>query len=155
LLNDRDGARRLQRTIYPADASLLNAANALRTGWEPLVTASRPEEGKPIRHAGVIASGGDVIASKDLIAAYRGDLPKLIGVEMEGGGVAAAVYHHVLRPRFLMIRGVSDLADAAGNAAMKRQWRAYACDVAGAYAIALLRDGPVPGAAAHAPARAR
>ena len=72
-------------------------------------------EGAPARHTGVIASGGDVIASKDLIAAYRKDMPKLIGVEMEGGGVAAALHGHVLRPRFLMVRGVSDLADAEGN----------------------------------------
>ncbi len=42
-----------------------------------------------------------------------------------------------------MVRGVSDLADAENNATMKAAWRAYACDVAAAYAIGLLRDGPV------------
>ena len=80
-------------------ASLLNAANAFREGWTDLVTLARPEgTDTPARHAGGIASGGDVIASKDLIAAYRKDMPKLIGVEMEGGGVAAALHGHVLRP---------------------------------------------------------
>ena len=137
-------------------ASLLNAANAFREGWTDLVTLARPEgTDTPARHAGGIASGGDVIASKDLIAAYRKDMPKLIGVEMEGGGVAAALHGHVLRPRFLMVRGVSDLADAEGNAATKKRWRAYARDVAAAYAVGLLRDGPVPAARRSAqPSRA-
>ncbi len=142
-----DGAREERWEMYPADIGLLNAANAFRTGWESFVTEPRPEdEGKPARHAGVIASGGDVIASRDLIAAYRGDMPKLIGVEMEGGGVAAALHGHRRRPRFLIIRGVSDLADGEGNAAMKKRWRAYARDVAAAYALGLLMEGPVPAA---------
>lgn len=133
--------------MYPSDSALLNAANAYATGWEALIGEPRPEgETEPARHAGVIASGGDVIASKDLISAYRKDMPKLIGVEMEGGGVAAALHNHPLRPRFMMVRGVSDLADGHANAAMKRQWRAYARHVAAAYTIGLLKDGPVPAA---------
>jgi nucleoside phosphorylase len=140
-----DGTREERWEMYPADVGLLNAATAFREGWADLVAVARPEgEGTLTRHAGVIASGGDVIASEALIAAYRKDMPKLIGVEMEGGGVAAALHGHVLRPRFLMVRGVSDLADAEGNAATKRKWRAYARDVAAAYTIGLLRDGPVP-----------
>jgi nucleoside phosphorylase len=146
-----DGRREERWEGYPADAALLNAAGAYRTGWEPLVTAARPADGKPSRHVGMIVSGGDVVASKDLIAVYLGDMPKMIGVEMEGGGVAAALHHHVLRPGFLMIRGVSDLADGEGNAAMKRQWRAYARDVAAAYTAGFLHDGPVPSATTASP----
>jgi hypothetical protein len=56
-----------------------------------------------VRHTGVIASGGDVIASKLVV-------------------------------------------DGDGNAAMKQQWRAYARDVAGAYAVGFLGEGPVPAA---------
>jgi nucleoside phosphorylase len=140
-----DGSREERWESYPADAALLNAANAFGHGWHDLVTTARPEgTDVAVRHAGVIASGGDVIASKDLIAAYRKDMPKLIGVEMEGGGVATALHSAKLRPRFLMIRGTSDLADGDGNATMKKKWRAYARDVAAAYAVGLLRDGPVP-----------
>lgn len=111
-----DGTREERWEMIPADAALLNAANAFRSGWEALVSEPRPEaEGKPVRHAGLVASGGDVIASKKHIATYQQDMPKLIGVEMEGGGVAAALHNHRLRPRLLMIRGVSDLADGEGN----------------------------------------
>jgi nucleoside phosphorylase len=146
-----DGSREERWEMYPADTRLLNAANAFREGWTDLVALARPEgTDAPTRHAGVIASGGNVIASKDLISAYRKDMPKLIGVEMEGGGAAAALHGHALRPRFLMVRGVSDLADAEGNAATKKRWRAYARDVAAAYTIGLLRDGPVPAARTRA-----
>ena len=143
-----DGTREERWEMYPADPGLLHAANAFGSArCEDLVAEPRPEgTDEPARHAGVIASGGDVIASKDLIALYRKDMPKLIGVEMEGGGVAAALHGHKLRPRFLMVRGVSDLCDGEGNAAMKKRWRAYARDVAAAYVAGLLRIGPVPAA---------
>lgn len=140
-----DGSREERWEQYPADAVLLQQVNAFRDGWSDLVTESRPTgKDQPRRHVGVIATGGDVIASKEVITAYRKDMPKLIGVEMEGGGVAAALHSAMNRPRFLMVRGVSDLADGKGNAAMKKRWRAYARDVAAAYVIGLLRKGPVP-----------
>ena len=43
-----------------------------------------------------------------------------------------------------MVRGVSDLADAAKDSDAVDRWRAYACEVAAAYAIGLLRSGPIP-----------
>ena len=99
-----------------------------------IIEQARPEDGSATRHIGVIASGGDVIASKK-IAIYRKDWPKLIGVEMEGGGMAEGLHDDIKRPRFLMIRGVSDLANGGNNAEMKERWRSYACHVAAAYAI--------------------
>jgi nucleoside phosphorylase len=146
----RDGAPREERWMpYQADADLLDAAAHFPTGWEDLVASAPPEAATPSRHVGVIASGGDVVASKEQIRLYLADLPKLIGVEMEGGGVAAGLHDDIARPRFLMIRGVSDLANGDDNAAMKKAWRAYACHVAAAYAIGLLRDGPVKAGASQ------
>lgn len=140
----RDASPREERWVtYLADANLIDSAKNFPVGWEDLVTCSRPEAGILRRTFGVIASGGDVIDSKSQIAIYRQDWPKLVGVEMEGGGVAAGLHNDITRPRFLMVRGVSDIADAENNAAMKATWRAYACDVAAAYAIGLLREGPV------------
>lgn len=148
-----DGIREERWIAYPADADLLDAAYNFKTGWEDLVDHAQPEPGKPRRCIGVIASGGDVIASKMQIDVYLADWPKLIGVEMEGGGVAAGLHDDIARPRFLMIRGVSDLANSARNAEMKRRWRAYACHVAAAYALGLLRDGPVRSIEEHEAAR--
>ncbi|HEY4388678.1 MAG TPA: hypothetical protein VGN34_29865, partial [Ktedonobacteraceae bacterium] len=81
-----------------------------------------------------------VVALKDVLDRYRSVWPKLIGVEMESGGVASAVYQSVDQPGFLMIRGVSDLADMHKD----DTWRSYACHVAAAYTLAFLQSGPVP-----------
>jgi nucleoside phosphorylase len=152
----RDGAPREERwTAYPADADLLDAAGNFPTGWEDLVASRPPEVATPRRHVGVVASGGDVVASPEQIRIYLADWPKLIGVEMEGGGVAAGVHDDIARPRFLMIRGVSDLANGEDNAGTKKAWRSHACHVASAYAIGLLRDGPVKAALQSAPHRPR
>ena len=141
-----DGKEREERwSMIPADPALLNAAKAFKT-FHDLITEARPEgSDQSKRHAGIIASGGDVVASRQVISTYKKDHPKLLGVEMEGAGVAAALFGSKLKPGFLMIRGVSDLADAEGNKEMKARWRAYARDVAAAYAVGFLRQGPVPG----------
>lgn len=91
-------------------------------------------------------TGDKVQAATDALKPYRSDWPKLIGVEMEASGVAAAAWQAPSKPGILMVRGVSDLADAKKGSARVKRWRPYACDVAAAYAMALLRSGPVPSA---------
>jgi hypothetical protein len=75
---------------------------------------------------------------------YREVWPKLIGIEMEAGGVASALYQTADAPNVFMIRGVSDLADPDKEKARVREWRPYACDVAASYTVAFLKSGPVP-----------
>ncbi|MCP3165160.1 phosphorylase family protein [Myxococcus qinghaiensis] len=135
--------RQVRWKSAPLDASLYDAAANFRTGWEDLVQVPRPTPGTPRRHTGLFASGGDVIASPDMIAEFKEKYPKLAGVEMEGGALGIVLHQTELRPGLLMIRGISDLADAAGNAATKQLWRLYACDVAAAYSIGLLKEGPL------------
>jgi nucleoside phosphorylase len=79
-----------------------------------------------------------------VLGQYRRDWPKLIGVEMEAGGVAAAAFQSAEQPGFLMIRGVSDLADEHKDTAMVKSWRAYAAEAAAAYAVTLLKSAPIP-----------
>jgi len=133
--------REVRWRAYPADASLLDAASHFTHGWEDLLTQQRPGDGRPRCHIGVIASGGDVIAHAQAIASYQETWGKLVGVEMEGGGVALALHNTPDRPRFLMIRGVSDHADEQKNTAEVQRWREYACAVAAAYAVGLIRKG--------------
>jgi nucleoside phosphorylase len=140
---EEDGTRKIRWKSAPVDASLFDAAANFPKGWEDLVQAERPISGAPKRRTGLFASGGDVIASRDLIAKIKETHPKLAGVEMEGGALGIVLHQTELRPGMLMIRGISDLADAVGNAATKQLWRLYACDVAAAYAIGLLREGPL------------
>jgi nucleoside phosphorylase len=131
--------------VHRASPRLIAAASDFGLArWKDLVTIERPDKGVPKRHLGPIASGDKVIAFDDALAKYRDTWPKLIGVEMEAGGAAAAAFQAANAPAFFMVRGVSDLADTKKNSLQVQKWRSYACDIAAAYAIALLRSGPVP-----------
>jgi nucleoside phosphorylase len=130
--------------VHRADPRLLGAAmNFTDTSWTECSTP-RPGPGTSRRWIGPIATGDKVVARQELIDKYRQDWPKLIGVEMEAGGVATAAYRAASKPGFFMIRGVSDLANEKKDTKEVELWREYACSIAASYAVALLRSGPVP-----------
>ncbi len=131
--------------VYPADARFVQASrNFIDNGWRDLLRVARPDGNTPVRLIGPMATGDKVVASRSFVKKLLGLCPKLIGLEMEVGGVASACIHSASGPRFFMVRGVSDLADENKIRASVAQWRAYASDVAAAYAIGLLQSGPVP-----------
>jgi nucleoside phosphorylase len=137
--------------VHRAAPRLLSAVlNFSDTGWYRQVTTWRPDPDAPKRHVGPIASGDKVIAFDKVLAKYRDTWPALIGVEMEAAGAATAAFQAAEQPGFFMIRGVSDFADQQKGTPDVDRWRAYACDVAAAYTIGLLRSGPVPLSAAQA-----
>ncbi|MEX1363125.1 MAG: protein kinase [Nannocystaceae bacterium] len=126
---------------YRVDSKLYNVCqNILPVEWQDIMPASRPDEGAPQVHLGPMVSGDKVIAKSEVLNELLDDYPKLIGVEMEAAGVANALYYSQHRPRFIMIRGVSDLADSEKETEKVKQWRSYACDVAVAFLRALLRQ---------------
>lgn len=133
-------------SVHRVDPVLVGAAkNDLNNAWQNLLIVHRPSEGAPKRNIGAIATGDKVIAFKPLLEQYREDWPKLIGVEMEAGGVASACFQaRRPPPGFFMVRCVSDFADSEKDSVTVSKWRSYACDVAAAYAIGLLQGGPVP-----------
>lgn len=133
--------------VHRTDDTLLDEVSNLAPGWESRTKVERPGPGAPRRHVGVILSGGDVLADGRTLHEAQKVWDRLMGVEMEGGGTALALHQSAERPRFLMIRGVSDLADAEKKEAAAQGWRRYACDVAAAYTVAFLEGGPVPGRA--------
>ncbi|HYH99203.1 pentapeptide repeat-containing protein [Hyalangium sp.] len=139
--------RKIRWEVHRADADLLDAAFNFPHGWEDLLTLQRPGAGLPRRRIGVILSGGDVIADAQALQLHLETWDKLVGVEMEGGGVALALHNTQERPRFLMVRGVSDLADEQKGSAEVRRWREYACAVAAAYTVGLIRSGLIAPAA--------
>ena len=131
-------------SVHRADPRLIAAAKQLRPGdWRPLIRESRPEPGESNLHSGPICTGDKVIAN-GLMDEYRDIWTKLIGVEMEAGGVAGAAFQAANAPGFFMVRGVSDLADADKDHSETYSWRAYACDVAAAFVMAFLKSGPIP-----------
>ena len=130
-------------SVHRASPALLAAAKQLRPeDWQRFIREPRPQAGTPQRHFGPICTGDKVVAN-GLLDQYREVWTKLIGVEMEAGGVASAAFQAASAPGFLMVRGVSDLADPDKDKVQTASWRAYACDVAAAYVEAFLKSGPV------------
>lgn len=137
----QNGRRKIRWNVSPCGASLLDSAINISSKWQRLITLSRPGDGQPKQCRGVVASGGDVIADDRVIAAYSDIWPKLVGIEMEAGGVAAALHQTVERPEFLMIKGVSDLGSDKHDPGVF-PWRSYACHAAAAFTRALIESGP-------------
>ncbi len=134
-------------SALPVDHRLLEFSRSIPAAtWQAEIKVNRPhgDQGQPKRHTGTITTGDKVIAVTAILESFRDqNWPKLIGVEMEAGGAAVSAHQSVHRPGFFMVRCVSD---QAGNKASKRvkEWRPYACDTAAAFAIVLLRNGPIP-----------
>jgi len=127
----------------PADPILLHGVqNCDDISWRSLIAAENPrhEEASPPRvHFGPFAVGDKVVADKNYASGLMKLHPKLIGVEMESYGIAAAAASAPTRPRFLAIRGISDFADEQKD----DSYRQYASSTAAAFAISLLRYGPL------------
>lgn len=140
LKKDRD---ELRPYIFPVDAGLLNAvAHFTAEEYRNQLPPNRPQPGEPKIRQGMIASGNNVDARGEIIAKYGKEYPKLIGIEMEAAGVAAACLNYPPHnPKFFMVRGVSDFADPDKNTPEVERWRPYACDIASAYAIAFIKSG--------------
>lgn len=127
------------------DRLLLAAANLKASEWHPLVTAKRPNQRSPQVHTGPICTGDKVITAESWRQFQQDVRSRLIGVEMEASGVMQAPYQAALgqAPMF-MVCGVSDLADPKKEPRQRQVWRSYACDVAAAFTVGLIRSGPIP-----------
>ena len=81
--------------------------------WQRIATdfADWPSHRRPSFHTGLITSLDEVVSSENWRKMLLDATPKLIGVEMEAGGVCAAVEKR--RVPVSMIRAVSDNADPA------------------------------------------
>jgi nucleoside phosphorylase len=130
--------------VHRAHAGLLARAQNCVEDWVNLIQTKRPKKGKPQALFGPIATGDKVDARGDFLAKHGRSWPKVIGIEMESGGVASASFDSAKPPGFFMVRSVSDLADGDKDSRRVTSWRSYACDVAASYAISLLKSGPVP-----------
>jgi 5'-methylthioadenosine/S-adenosylhomocysteine nucleosidase len=135
----------IRYNVYKSDPRLLGVVQETKAErLARLIKARRPEPGAPKRLIGPIATGDKVVAFGNIINRYRREWPKLIGVEMEAGGVAAAAFQSADQPGFFMIRAVSDLADERKDEAKTYEWRTYACEAAAAYAAMVLKSGLIP-----------
>jgi nucleoside phosphorylase len=102
-----------------------------RASWEQRIIehGEWPNGLRPTLHIGTIASLDEVVGSAKWITKLLGAWPKLLGVEMESGGVCAAAEEY--RIRAAVVRGVSDFADPAksDDSWRRRSMKAVACTI--------------------------
>lgn len=143
-----DGDDEIRYRPHEANPRLIGAVRELRDiDWFKAkeVMALRPNNSDtPTKHIGCVASGDKVVTAQEYLARHRAVWPEMIGVEMEAAGVASACFQSVSRPGFIMIKGVSDLADHRKGASRTQKWRRYACIIAASFLKSLLLSGPVP-----------
>lgn len=156
----------------PADAALCAAARTLATrhpGWYSELDQSPVLRGlAPKIVVGQVASGEKVVddPTDAFFAAVMGSRPKMVAIEMEGAGVAAAIQDVREMQRgasFGMVRGISDLPRGGGSTAagqpgpsaqtqMRDAWKATAAAAAATAAVQLIRlSWPRPPRAASQP----
>lgn len=135
-LTDEDDQIRFE--VYRGDQALLRITREVAMSWKP-----EREFGRGVSVSiGPIASGDKVVASSDDLDKLLFQWPKLLGIEMEAGGAAAAAWFAPSRPRFLMIRGVSDFADNEKNTEAVDSQRPHACATAALFAAEFARRLP-------------
>jgi nucleoside phosphorylase len=155
----------------PADASLCAAARTLATrhpGWySELDQSPARQDLAPRIVVGQVASGEKVVddPTDAFFASVMESRPKMVAIEMEGAGVAAAIQDVREMQRgasFGMVRGISDLPRGGSAAAgrpgpsaqtqMRDTWKATAAAAAATAAVQLVRlSWPRPPRAASQP----
>lgn len=137
---DAGSVRRFEG-FRPSHELLQKAREFAKQAWFDRIDVPRPDGGSlehPKVHFGVVASGDKVIANKKFLDELRSSWPRLLGVEMEAVGMAAAAYQSDTAPGILFIKGISDWADRSKDDG----WQPYAADVAATFTCAFLESSP-------------
>jgi len=122
-----------------ASSALINFAHNYQSeDWISDIKVEPPfgTKRKPKVHYGLVASGEKVIVSKTFGEEMLKIWPKMIGVEMEGFGAAAATFQAESSPGFIMIKSICDWADSSKN----DNWQNYAAYTAASYTVNFLRS---------------
>ncbi len=127
--------------VKSANSPLLKRLKNCDTKWHTLIQEKHPTNPRstaaPQVHFGPIACGEKVIADAERVSKLKQLESKILAIEMESYGVAAAVADSDNSPRFIAIRGICDYADDQKD----DDWQEYAADSAAAYTVGHLRSG--------------
>jgi len=127
--------------------SLLNTFKKIKNeNWQADIKEERPEdkEKSPKAMSGLILSGEKLLGDEnsELLNSLLEKHDKALAVEMEGAGVARAMYEESTRSKteFLAIRGISDFCNVEGNQDARNKWRKYASASAANFAKNLIKN---------------
>ncbi len=136
------GIQRRYEVYRPAKILLEAAKNLPLQEWALATIVPRPDGTTkrviPQVHFGVVASGEKVVADAALTNELQSDWSQLVGIEMEGVGIATAAYYADYLPGILLVKGMCDWADGFKN----DDWQEYAADAAASFVIGLLKSEP-------------
>jgi nucleoside phosphorylase len=134
---------------HPSAHLLMNYVEPLRAKadpWIDRISVPRPVPGRPKLMVGGMVSANILLGDPENEEQKRilSHFDKAYAFEMEGHGVASAVYrartsvHY--NPQFLIVRGVSDLVDrdVEENQTTRQLWTPYAVDAAAVFALVLI-----------------
>jgi len=129
--------------VYRPSHRLIDTARVVAgSDWADSIRTARPIDHRgtrlPAVHFGPVLSGEKVVADSRDLAAHIKVWPKARGVEMEGFGTAVATHHG--DTRFILVKGVSDLADPTKD----DRWHPYAAEAAARFALELIRRTDLP-----------
>jgi nucleoside phosphorylase len=139
--------RRATPCAQPSPNLLQNIVEPVRRDgrWREHITVERPVAGQPEARVGNIISGDKLLgdSSNEFQVTILGEYDKALAVEMEAFGVAREIYRVETlpdyNPQYLVIRGISDLANAAeDNNEARHAWKNYAADVAASFACGVI-----------------
>jgi nucleoside phosphorylase len=118
VLDDQGGGshtkfRRRDHNLTPVVRDLLHSDSFQLQAWikNSIEKGDWPKDRRPSLHSGMIASVDEVVASDEWSGKLLKHTEKLLGVEMESGGVCAAAWRYSVP--VAMLRVVSDNADPA------------------------------------------
>jgi nucleoside phosphorylase len=117
-------------------SKLFQSGNFDRAKWEQRVIEQGewPDGRRPTIHFGTVASVDEVVSSNEWVLKLRNAWPKLLGVEMEAGGVCAAAESFGLKVG--VVRGISDHSDPAKS---DTEWRRRAMKAVGTVVDELIK----------------
>lgn len=141
------------RFIHEADLALLNASTTIsnQEEWkEGFVHKPNWIQRKPKAVAGIVASGNKIIdnINDDFVQSCLAKVPELVGVEMEGAGVADAIENYKIKGNavgYIMIRGVSDMTNdyTSGSQGTSKRNRdvlkQYASELAAKFVVQMIK----------------
>jgi nucleoside phosphorylase len=139
---------------YQVDLGVANAAMAFHaTGsdWWSAIPAAPPSPKATFQvRAGAVASGDKVVddVGDPFFSAVLRAWPKLLAVEMEGAGAAAAIESAKAMGKdvgLAMVRGISDMPGSGHGKADRDAWKLFAAHAAAQFLFSVLRNRwPVP-----------
>lgn len=127
-----DNERIIRWNVYNSDYTIINQMKSFSSErWRSQLTQLTITGYSPSVFFGTVLSGNKVMASREDAKSLSAVWDKALAIEMEGSGIANALYQTPNAPPFMMVKSVCDLADQNKN----DDWQVIAAKTAAVFVI--------------------